>query len=55
MICPHCHKRISAKVVARELGRKGGKLGGSSTSEAKALAAKLNGAKGGRPRKVVVQ
>ena len=32
---------------------KAGKLGGSVTSKAKRLAAKLNGKKGGRPRKVV--
>lgn len=33
--------------VAQKLGR----LGGKKTSEAKAAAAKANGAKGGRPRK----
>jgi hypothetical protein len=32
-------------------GAKGGKIGGRSTSDAKAAAAKANGAKGGRPRK----
>ena len=30
-----------------------GKLGGKSTSDAKRNAAKLNGAKGGRPRKTI--
>lgn len=33
--------------AAQQLGR----LGGKKTSEAKAAAAKANGAKGGRPRK----
>jgi hypothetical protein len=33
------------------LGRLGGRVGGKSTSEAKAEAARANGAKGGRPKK----
>jgi cytosine/adenosine deaminase-related metal-dependent hydrolase len=33
------------------LGRKGGKVGGKSTSPAKAAAARLNGLKGGAPKK----
>lgn len=33
------------------LGRKGGRVGGLSTSPAKQAAARANGAKGGRPRK----
>ena len=38
--------------AAVALGRRGGKVGGLSTSDAKQSAARLNGAKGGRPRKV---
>ena len=34
------------------LGRKGGRANKGRTSEAKAAAARLNGRKGGRPRKV---
>ena len=37
--------------VAALLGARGGTKGGASTSEAKAAAAAVNGAKGGRPRK----
>jgi general stress protein YciG len=33
-----------------EIGRKGGKVGGLSTSSAKAEAARENGKKGGRPK-----
>jgi hypothetical protein len=33
------------------LGRKGGKIGGQSTSDAKTAAARANGLKGGRPLK----
>lgn len=33
------------------LGRRGGKVGGKSTSDAKRAAARLNGSKGGRPKK----
>lgn len=36
------------------LGRKGGKVGGKATSNAKAAAARENGKKGGRPRKALV-
>lgn len=35
-----------------EYGRKGGRVGGIKISPAKAAAAKLNGARGGRPRKI---
>lgn len=34
------------------IGRQGGRVGGKSTSEAKAIAARRNGKLGGRPRKV---
>lgn len=42
----------SARDYLAAIGRKGGEIGGKSTSEAKRLAARTNGAKGGRPRKV---
>jgi hypothetical protein len=42
-------KRKDPHAVA--LGRKGGRIGGKVKSEAKAAAARINGAKGGRPRK----
>ena len=41
----------SVESVASLLGARGGTKGGASTSEAKAAAAAINGAKGGRPRK----
>jgi hypothetical protein len=34
------------------LGKKGGQVGGLAKSPAKAAAARLNGAKGGRPRRI---
>jgi hypothetical protein len=37
--------------MARQLGSKGGKKGGSAKTSVKAAAARANGAKGGRPRK----
>lgn len=37
--------------AAVALGRRGGKVGGKSTSAAKVAAARRNGARGGRPRK----
>lgn len=36
---------------AKELGSRGGKIGGKSNSSRKQSAARVNGAKGGRPRK----
>jgi hypothetical protein len=39
--------------AARLMGRKGGKIGGSSKSEAKIRASRENGKLGGRPRKTV--
>jgi len=38
---------------AAALGKKGGKVGGKVKSEAKTAAARLNGAKGGRPKKKI--
>ena len=35
----------------KKIGAKGGRIGGLSTSPAKKKAAKLNGSKGGRPKK----
>lgn len=40
--------------AAVALGRKGGKANKGRTSDAKAAAARANGAKGGRPRKVTL-
>ncbi len=45
MKCPHCHEEIPEEALRAELARRGG----LSTSEAKAEAARKNGAKGGRP------
>jgi hypothetical protein len=42
---------LSVENPAAAFGRLGGQVGGKSTSEAKAEAARANGAKGGRPRK----
>jgi general stress protein YciG len=39
------------KKVMREMGRKGGMIGGCSKSPAKVFAARENGKKGGRPKK----
>lgn len=47
MQCPHCKKRINARLLAAVFAAKGGK----STSEAKAEAARKNGRLGGRPKK----
>lgn len=46
--CPYAPPKNRHAVI---LGRKGGKVGGLSTSAAKQAAARANGAKGGRPRK----
>jgi len=39
LLCPHCHRDIEESLVrshvAREMGKKGGKIGGKSTSERK--------------------
>ncbi|GEM_PF-439020 len=39
------------RAALRAMGRVGGQLGGQARTEAKARAARANGAKGGRPRK----
>ena len=43
---------MSKNRAAAALGKKGGKVGGLVKSEAKSVAARLNGAKGGRPKKI---
>ena len=46
-------RRANARILAREIAKTQaawGRLGGSSKSEAKKRAARLNGTKGGRPR-----
>lgn len=42
----------SVRQYMAEMGRKGGKIGGVSKSTAKGAAARLNGMKGGRPKKI---
>lgn len=46
MNCPYCHRRISNKLIARRLARRGG----HSTSDAKVAAARENAKLGGRPK-----
>lgn len=45
MKCPYCKKEIDPKQIASEIGR--------HNSEAKRQAARVNGRKGGRPKKTV--
>lgn len=47
MKCPCCNHEISDQDIAKYLATKGGK----ATTDAKKAAAKLNGKKGGRPKK----
>ena len=47
MICPHCGKEIDSKVIAKELGKKGGSI----ITKRKKVSSKINGKKGGRPLK----
>lgn len=44
---------MDLREAAKELGRQGGLIGGKSRSEKKKKASRLNGKKGGRPRKIV--
>ena len=48
MICPHCKKKIKDKTLKKHVYS----LAGKAVSEKKSLAARENGKKGGRPRKV---
>jgi hypothetical protein len=48
MTCPHCGAQIAPEIIAASLGA----LGGSVTSPEKAAAARENGKKGGRPKKI---
>ena len=47
MICPHCGKEIDSKVIAKELGKKGGSI----ITKRKKVSSKISGKKGGRPLK----
>lgn len=47
MKCPHCRQEIDDSECAAYLGKKGGKIGGLSKSEAKIKTAKINGRRGG--------
>lgn len=51
MKCPHCQQVIDNALIAAEMGRVGGAIGGKSTSEAKRKASAENGKRGGRPKK----
>ena len=46
MNCPHCNRTLPDAMLRAEFARRGGKV----TSPRKAAAARVNGAKGGRPR-----
>jgi len=45
--CPHCRKELPMALFTTFIG----KIGGSKTSEAKKRSSRLNGLKGGRPKK----
>lgn len=47
IVCPHC----GGELMPEELKKLWAQYNGSKTTDAKAAAAKSNGAKGGRPRK----
>lgn len=47
MKCPYCKKEIDRKQIASEIGK--------HNSEAKRQAARVNGRKGGRPKKALKQ
>lgn len=49
-ICSDCAMAWEVEQAAAILGRKGGKIGGKSTSPAKQAAVRENGRKGGRPK-----
>ena len=51
MICPHCSQEISDEAMRHHLAVTYGRQGGRVKTQAKARAARLNGLKGGRPRK----
>jgi len=52
---PRAEPKAKPKASSRwaEYGQRGGQVGGIKVSPAKAAAAKVNGARGGRPRKAV--
>lgn len=47
MNCPHCKKQIEDALIVSEAGR----INGRKTSEARTIASRENGKKGGRPKK----
>ena len=47
LTCPHCNRKIPLALFTAHIGR----VGGSKTSEAKKRSSRLNGLKGGRPKK----
>lgn len=51
LLCPHCLQELSPLQVNQLRG----KLGGMQTSAAKSRSSKINGKKGGRPKRVKVK